>query len=118
MAGRGLIAPEDASAVNASGVTIQEALVVVVMAIIARLIMTFGGKIFSAHVEERKNGSGAMLLLLGVAGLLGLGLSSCSPEALQAARQVPVKACYIDKNGNKACYSSKGGIEVEVISAK
>ena len=118
MAGRGLIEPEDADAVNASGVTLREALVVVVMALIARLIMKFGGKIFSAHVEERKNGSSSMLLLLGMAGLVGLGLPSCSPEALQAARKIPVRACYQDKDGNKACYSSKGGIEVEVISAK
>ena len=82
-----------------------------------RLVLKFGGKIFSAD-SEGQNGGSSFLLLLGMAGLIGLGLPSCSREQLEAARQVPVKACYTDKNGNKACYSSKGGIEVEVTSSK
>jgi hypothetical protein len=117
LSSRGMIAPEDAEAVNASGATIREALAVVIIAVVMRLVLKFGGKIFSAD-SEGQNGTGALLLLLGVAGLLGLGLPSCSPQQLEAVRQVPVKACYIDKNGNRACYSSKGGIEVEVSSAK
>jgi hypothetical protein len=117
LAGRGLIAPEDAAAVNASGATIQDALAVVAVAVIARLMIHFGVKIFSMENEDG-NGGSALLLLLGVAGLMGLGLPSCSPQQIEAAKNVPVKACYEGKNGNKVCYGSKSGIEVEVISAK
>lgn len=118
LSSRGMIAPEDAAAVNASGATILEAISVVVLAVVMRLMMKFSGKVISAHVNDGKNDGGNLLLLLGVAGLLGLGLPSCSQAQMDAARSVPIKACYIDKNGNRACYSSKGGIEVEVIGDK
>jgi hypothetical protein len=119
MAGRGLIAPEDAEAVNASGATIQDALVVVVVAVLMRLALKFGGKFFSADTVGKSDGGGVLLLLLGVAGLLGMmGLPSCTPRQWEAVKAFPLKACYIDKDGNSACYSSKGGLEVEVISAK
>ena len=118
MAGRGLIAPEDAAAVNASGATIQDALVVVIMAVLMRLILKYGGKLFSADKDGTQNGGGTLLLLLGMAGLMGMGLPSCSPGQMEAVRAVPIKACYLDKDGNRVCYSSKGGLEVEVSRAK
>lgn len=118
LSARGMIAPEDADAVNASGATIREALSVVVLAMVMRLIIKFSGKLVSAHVNDAKNDGGTLLLLLGMAGLLGLGLPSCSQDQIETARSVPIKACYTDEHGNRACYSSKGGIEVDVRSGK
>lgn len=114
----GLLAPEDVTAVNDAGVTLQSVVAGVVVAVLMRLTMRYGGKFFG---NQGVQGSGSLLLLLGlmVAGLATmLGLSSCTPEQMQAVRSVPIKGCYQDKDGNRACYSSKSGIEVEVISAK
>lgn len=117
LSSRGMIAPEDVEAVNASGATIREALAVAITAMLARLILKFGGKIYSAHKGDG-NPPGSLLLLLGLAGLATLGLPSCTPAQREAAAAVPVKACYTDAHGNTACYSSKGGIEVDVRSGK
>ena len=122
MQSRGLIAPEDVAAVDASGVTLRESLSVVILAVVMRLIWLVTGKIFSAHKDERKNGTGTLLLMLGMVGLWGLGLPSCSPPQMEAAKAaakaIPVKACYADKNGNRVCYSTKDGIEAEVHGDK
>ena len=114
----GLLAAEDVTAVNEAGVTLQAVLAGIVVAVLMRLGMRYGGKIFEGNGVQ---GSGSLLFLLGllVTGLVGtLGLSSCTPDQREAVKAVPIKACYLDKDGNRACYSSKSGIEVEVISAK
>jgi hypothetical protein len=111
LSSRGMIAPEDAEAVNASGATIREALAVVILAMVMRLVMKFGGKVISAHKEDAGP-------LLGLLLLAAVCLPCCTPEQREAARSVPIKACYTDKDGNRACYSSKGGIEVDVRSGK
>lgn len=108
-----MIAPEDAEAVNASGATMREALAVVLLAVIMRLILQAGGKFFSAS----KDGA-AMLLWLGLGGAALLGLPSCTEAQMDAARRVPIKACYTDENGNRVCYSSKDGIEADIIGDK
>ncbi len=113
----GLLGAEDVAQVNAQGLTLMTVLTGVIMAVLMRLIMKFGGKVISAHKEDGSS-PGSLLLLLGVAGLALLGLPSCTPEQREVARSVPIKACYTDKDGNRACYSSKGGIEVEVRSGK
>jgi hypothetical protein len=114
----GLLGAEDVAQVNEQGLTLQAVIAGVIVAILMRLVMTFSGKLVSAHVNDGRNDGGSLLLLLGMAGLLGLGLPSCSREQMQAVKAVPIKACYTDKNGNKACYSSKGGIEVDLNSPK
>jgi hypothetical protein len=114
----GLLAPEDVVPVNDAGVTLQAVLAGILVMVLMRLGMRYGGKIFEGNGVQ---GSGSLLLLLGllVTGLAGtLGLSSCTPEQMQAVRSVPIKGCYQDKDGNRVCYSSKSGLEVEVISAK
>jgi hypothetical protein len=114
----GLLAAEDVTAVNEAGVTLQAVLAGIVVAVLMRLGMRYGGKIFWGNGVQ---GSGSLLLLLGlmVAGLAGtLGLSSCTPEQREAAQAVPIKACYVDERGNRVCYSSTSGVEVEVRSAK
>lgn len=114
----GLLGAEDVAQVNEQGLTLQAVIAGVIVTVLMRLIMTFSGKLVSAHVNDGKNDGSSLLLLLGVAGLLGLGLPSCFPRQWEAVRSVPIKACYTDENGNRACYSSKGGLEVEVIGDK
>lgn len=121
LASRGMIAPEDVEAVNASGATIREALAVALTAMWARLILKVGGMILPALKKGGKGGSGGpglSLWVLGFSALCLLALPACTAEQWQAIRGVPVKACYTDDKGNSACYSTKDGIEVDVGSGK
>ena len=71
--------------------------------------------------EEKKNDDGGLyglLLLLGMVGLFGLALPSCSPAQVEAAKAVPVRGCYTSKDGYRVCYSTKDGVEVDVRSGK
>ena len=113
----GLLAPEDVTAANDAGVTLQAVLAGIVVMVLMRLGMRYGGKFF---VGNGVNGSGSLLLLLGVmTGLVGtLGLSSCTPPQVEAMKSFPLRFTYKHKDGARVEYSSKGGIEVEVISAK
>ncbi len=119
LSSRGMIAAEDVEAVNASGVTIRDAALVIIMAVITRLLMKFGGKLFSGDSvsDSKDKGLNTLLLFLGMAGLF-MGLPSCTPQQMEAVKAVPIKACYADPKGNKVCYSSQDGIEVEVTGAK
>ena len=115
----GLIGADDVTAANAAGVQLQDVLAGLVAMICARLFLHFGGKLFSGNSvsDSKDKGLNGLLLFLGMAGLF-MGLPSCTPAQLEAAKAMPVKACYTDDAGNRACYSSKGGIELEVIGAK
>jgi len=117
MAGRGLIAPEDAQAVDASGATIADALIVVLVAVLMRLIIKFSGNLFRNDKDGNNNGGSAMLLLLGMTALLGLASSSCSPSQLEAAKSVPVRASYVDKQGNVYAYDPATGVSVRIIES-
>jgi hypothetical protein len=121
LSSRGMIAPEDVEAVNASGATIREALAVAITAMAARLFLNFGGRFLSASKEDGKGGSGGPglpLWVLGFSALCLLALPACTAEQWRAFRDVPVKACYTDEKGNSACYHSQTGIEVDVGSGK
>jgi hypothetical protein len=114
----GLLAPEDVTAVNDAGVTLQSVVAGVVVAVLMRLTMRYGGKFFG---NQGVQGSGSLLLLLGlmVAGLVGtLGLSSCTVAQRDALRGVPVKACVRDEDGRGVCYSTTDGIVVDYHSTK
>jgi hypothetical protein len=117
MAGRGLIAPEDAQAVDASGATVADALVVVVVAVLMRLIIKFSGNLFRHDKDGQNNGGSTMLLLLGMTVLLGLASSSCSPSQLEAAQSVPVRASYQDNDGNVYAYDPATGVSVRIIES-
>ncbi len=117
MAGRGLIAPEDAQAVDASGATIADALVVVLVAVLMRLVIKFSGNLFRHDKDGHNNGGSTMLLLLGMTMLLGLASSSCSSSQLEAAQSVPVRASYQDKDGNVYAYDPATGVSVRIIEA-
>lgn len=65
--------------------------------------------------DDRTAGSGGTMLLL-VGSLAGLWsfLPSCSASSMDAVKQVPVQACYIDRAGNTVCYSTVTGVAVTV----
>ncbi len=117
MAGRGLFAPEDAQAVDASGATIADALVVVLVAVLMRLCIKFTGNLFRNDKDGNNNVGGTMLLMLGMTMLLGLASSSCSPSQLEAAQSVPVRASYQDKDGNVYAYDPATGVSVRIIES-
>jgi len=113
LAQRGLIAPEDAAAVNASGVTLREALVVAGMAVLARLAMKAGGKIFVSNDNGTKNTGGNKLLVLGLVGLLGCALPACSSPG--GMEPVPVRIGYKDKKGNVYSFDPVTGVTVQLV---
>lgn len=113
MAGRGLIAPEDAQAVDASGATIADAIGVVVAAVLMRLLIKFSGDLFRNDKDGNNNGSAVGLLLLGMTMLMGLASSSCSPS-----QPVIVRASYEDKHGNVYAYDPQSGVRVLVGKAE
>lgn len=94
--------------------------VVTAIGVVLRLITRDGVVLFSDDDDEGKSSKfpGLLLVLLCMGSLLGGLMTSCTPQQMEVARSIPLKACYLDKDGNKACYSSKGGIEVEVIEPK
>lgn len=116
LAGRGWIAPEDAEAVNASGASLREALVVVLVAVVARLAMVLGGKFLKVSGKDN-TGIHLWLLFLGTVALAG-ALPSCTAAQRDAFRDVPVKACVRDEDGRGVCYSTTDGIVVDYHSAK
>lgn len=50
----------------------------------------------------------------GLAVFLGFSPPACTPQQMEAAKQVPVKGCYIDEHGNSVCYSTQDGVIVTV----
>lgn len=103
-----LIEPADAPAVDAAGVSISAALVVIGTAVLGRLAITLFGKFFTAAAGESGGPSGGMSLLVmcGTAAGLCMVLPSCSAG-------IPIKGCLTSDYGT-ACYSSKSGLEIAV----
>lgn len=128
LASHDLIDPSDVASVDAAGVSLQGALVVIVVAIAGRLAITLTGKIFPA-VAAKLTGAGAgvplSLVWIGTAaGLVVSGLPSCSPGVasgyagaspawLTELRAIPVKACVLTPQG-KICYSDTDGLSAEI----
>jgi hypothetical protein len=108
----GLIGVEDVSQVNQEGITLQTVLAGLLVMVLMRLAVRFGGKLFAAHKEDGQNGSGALLLLLGVAGLSGMGLPSCSSTG-----EVMVRGSYQDAQGNVYAYDPETGLAVKLSDA-
>ena len=123
LASRDFIDPSDVAAVDAAGVSLQAALVVIVVAIAGRLAITLTGKIFPAAAAKLTGPvAGGPLAVMGwiVVGTLagGLGcLPACSPAQLAAARAIPVRACVITPQG-KVCYSDVEGLSAEIDATK
>jgi hypothetical protein len=115
--GWNLLAPEQVAEVNAAGGKLIEPLMVILGAVgvfVARMALAWISKIFrsgSGELDNHKGGSGGglpcLLLLCGMAGLMGFCLPSCA-----AVSGMPIKASLKLKEG-RLSYSSKGGIEMQ-----
>lgn len=112
-ASHGWVAPEDAPAVAASSASLEDALVVIVVAVVSRLLMTYGGKFFKNTDLGNGGGMSSLLLCMGL-GFVGFFLTSCT--LFSPVSPVPVRACYYDKHG-RVCYDN-GGLSVELTSGK
>jgi len=112
---KGWIDPGDAGPVNAAGVSLADALVVILAAVIGRLLIAMTGKLLRSGAGEGRGsgGASALMLCMGLGVLMG-SLASCTPPEREALRAIPLKACYIGKNGERICYSTKDGVEMEV----
>jgi hypothetical protein len=110
LASKGLLDSADAPAVDAAGLQVSDALTVILGAMIMRLLIFLMGKIKGLSGDK----AGMALFWFAGTAVGCMTLPSCSPANMEAMRSVPIKACYIDKAGNSVCYSSKGGISVEV----
>jgi hypothetical protein len=109
----GLLGAEDVAQVNEQGLTLQAVIVGLIVTVLMRLIMTFSGKLVSAHVNDGKNDGSSLLLLLGMAGLLGLGLPSCSPSGA-----LMVRGSYQDAKGNVYAYDPETGLSVKLTEVE
>lgn len=120
LAARAVIAPEDAAAVNEAGAQLIEPVALILGAAgaaLARLLLALfqrGGGKTGPLVGTGLPAAGGLLLAGSLAGFVGFSLPSCSPAQLETARNIPIKACYIDEAGNSVCYGSKSGLELSV----
>lgn len=125
LASKGLINPDDVDAVSAASASLVDALVVVGVAVVARLIFSkvpwlapasssgsdepVGS---SANGVDQRAASGGTSGLLLMAGLLALALA-----ALPSCAGVPVRVGIVVPEGEIG-YSSKGGLTVQVRGEK
>lgn len=119
LAARSIISPEDAAAVNEAGAKLIDPLTLIAGAAgaaLARWLMTLSqreGGTPSQEVGTGLQAAGGLLLAGSLAGL-GLTLPGCSPQQIETARNIPIKACYIDKAGNQVCYSTQEGLSATI----
>ncbi len=116
-----LLDPADVAQVDAAGVSIGTALGVVLTAVIGRLLLTLGGKMFTGAAGESSGTSGVALLfvLVGASAVVMGCLPACSTSQLAAAQSVPISTTVHTKYGT-ASYSTAGGLvlDVETTSGK
>lgn len=103
----GLIGADDVQKVNADGVTIQGVLSSILVVILSRLMLKYGGKFLG------KGDTGSVGLFLCMAAVFGL-LPSCTPAERES---IPVRASYVDKRGNVYAYDPRTGVSVQIIDA-
>lgn len=125
LASKGLINPDDVDAVSAVSVSLVDALVVVGVAVVARLIFSkvpwlapagssgsHGPDGNGEHGDGKRAASGGTSGLFLMAGLLALALA-----ALPSCAGVPVRVG-VEVPEGRLGYSSKGGLEIEVRAEK
>lgn len=116
MYSQGYIGSDDVADVNASGAAMANALSAIIVVLLSRLFLKFSGKLIDAHVNEEKNDNGFLgLLLLGMVGLFGFALPSCSPAQVEAVRAIPVRASFVDKQGRVWAYDPRTGVSVMLV---
>ncbi len=124
----GMIDASGVDAANQAGAALVDPLAIIwglIAAVVMRFVIFLLGKIFpglsesaTADPGQGENGSGAgwplpLLVTCVTAGLMGLGLSSCTPAQIAAARAIPVKACVVTPQG-RVCYSTAEGLEADI----
>jgi len=113
----------DVSQVNAAGVSLGTALVVILTGVIGRLILTLTGKLFTGGMPGESSGtSGGMVslfMLVGTSAVVMGCLPACSASQVAAAQSVPISTTVHTKYGT-ASYSTAGGLvlDVETTSGK
>ena len=122
LAGAGVLLTEVArlateAAANGGGIPQQDVLLsmgkAAAMAVLTRMAMKAGGKIFPSDDNGVKNTGGNTLLVLGLVGLVGCALPACSSPG--GMEPVPVRASYKDKKGNVYAYDPQTGVSVMLI---
>ena len=111
-----LIDPADAPAVDAAGGTLASALVVILTAVIGRLLITLGAKIFrigAGENGEKNNGGGVGTLPLWIVGTAA-ALMGALPSCSSIPAGTPVTFSLIAPDG-AVSYSAKGGLSVSAI---
>ncbi len=109
------IQPADVSQVDAAGVSLGTALAVIGTAVLGRVLITLGGKMFAGGAGESSGTSGGALLLclLGTAAVIMGCLPSCSTATWAALKSIPIHTTVVTDLG-AASYSSNSGLSVEV----
>ena len=124
LASKNLIAPSDASAVNAAGASIGDALTVVITAVCSRLFITLSAKIFAGSSAKPVGGITPLVIGIAALGLFG-GLVSCSSITTTApslnAQGQPVydksgkllESTTVVKSTDSAAVNAYGGLALE-----
>lgn len=117
--GAHLFAPDEAKAFDEAAKQLIAPLAIIGTLLVTalwRVALAWFAKFFRAGSGEtgndRQGSALGILLVIGTAAVLG-GLPSCSPEALAAARAIPIKTCVTTDQGT-ICYSSKSGLSAEI----
>ncbi len=89
----------------------------VALNILVRFFTSTRIALFPPEDVEKTSGPAGGLSLLWITGMAaavtGVGLPSCSPDQIAAARAIPIKACVITPEG-KICYSDTDGLSAEI----
>jgi hypothetical protein len=92
-------------------------LALLVIALIRMAVFWFQS-LFKSSGGAQSGGTKALVACVlpwaGLAGFMGFSLPACTPSQMEAAKQVPLKGCYIDEHGNSVCYSTQEGVTVTV----
>lgn len=110
LASASLIPADQAADVNAAGAALADPLTLILTA----LAVPLARWVVSWLPWLGKSGGGSAAVLIATAGALAGSLPSCGTPAGEALKNTPIKACYVDENGNRVCYSSKEGVSLEV----
>jgi PPE-repeat protein len=117
LAAKGLIATDEVAAANAAGVSLADALPVVISIVLARLAITLLGKIFpgegtGVNGTEGSGGSLPAIGLLIMAAGFGSSLPSCTPTQIEAFRNILIEFRVDGPQQSSWAYSSKHGVEI------
>lgn len=106
LAARGWIAPEDEAAVNTAGLSVTEAVIVVVVALVARIFISLAGKLKRPGTASLMMSAAALPLVMGIT--VAGSLASC------ADYQGPRIIFGVEHDQGRVSYDSAKGGSVRV----